>query len=37
MMLKAVGYHGFVSIEMRNPGNTDTVLRTIDYIAEVFA
>lgn len=37
MMLKAVGYHGFVSIEMRNPGDTDTVLRAIDYIAEVFA
>ena len=36
LLLGAVGYKGYVSVEM---GRTDreTVLRTIDYIAEVFA
>ena len=38
MLLKAVGYKGFVSIEMRRPDDgVASVLRTIDYIAEVFA
>ena len=36
MLLKAVGYRGYVSVEMART-DLDTVLRTIDYIAEVFA
>lgn len=38
MLLKAVGYRGFVSVEMRRPDEgLDAVRRTVDYIAEVFA
>ena len=36
MLLKAVGYRGYVSIEMGKT-DRDTVCRTMDYIAEVFA
>lgn len=36
MMLKAVGYKGYVSVEMRRT-DTETIRRTLDYIAEVFA
>ena len=36
LLLGAVGYQGYVSVEM---GSTDleTIRRTLDYIAEVFA
>ena len=36
LLLKAVGYRGFVSIEMANPGATAPVLSAIQTIAEVF-
>ena len=36
LLLGAVGYSGFVSIEMART-DLDTVRRTMDYIAEVFA
>jgi sugar phosphate isomerase/epimerase len=36
MMLKAVGYHGFVSVEMRKT-DVETIRRTLSYLAEVFA
>lgn len=36
LLLGAVGYRGYVSVEMGRT-DKDTVLRTIDYIAEVFA
>lgn len=36
MMLKAVGYRGYVSIEMRRT-DPETIRRTLAYIAEVFA
>ena len=36
LLLGAVGYRGFVSIEMART-DLDTVRRTMDYIAEVFA
>lgn len=36
MLLKAVGYRGYVSVEMRR-ATLDTVRRTLTYIAEVFA
>ncbi|MGN0983725.1 MAG: sugar phosphate isomerase/epimerase family protein [Gemmiger sp.] len=36
LMLGAVGYRGYVSVEMGRT-DLDTVRRTIDYIAEVFA
>lgn len=36
MLLKAVGYQGFVSIEMRKT-EVETVLQTIQYVREVFA
>lgn len=36
MLLKAVGYRGFVSVEMKRT-DLDTVRRTLAYIAEVFA
>jgi len=36
LLLKAVGYRGFVSIEMKRT-DLDTVRRTLAYIAEVFA
>lgn len=36
LLLGAVGYRGFVSIEMAHT-DLDTIRRTMDYIAEVFA
>ena len=36
LLLKAVGYRGFVSIEMANPGAPAPVLSAIQTIAEVF-
>ena len=36
LLLGAVGYRGFVSIEMAHTA-LDTIRRTMDYIAEVFA
>lgn len=36
MLLKAVGYRGYVSVEMKRT-DLDTVRRTLAYIAEVFA
>ena len=37
LLLKAVGYKGFVSIEMANPGAAAPVLEAIRTVAEVFA
>lgn len=37
LLLKAVGYKGFVSIEMANPGAAAPVLGAIRTVAEVFA
>ena len=36
MMLKAVGYKGYVSVEMRKT-DLETIRRSLDYVAEVFA
>ena len=36
LLLGAVGYRGFVSVEMAHT-DVDTIRRTMDYIAEVFA
>ena len=36
-LLKANGYRRFVSIEMKNPGNIETVKQTMTYVKEVFA
>ena len=36
LVLGAVGYRGYVSVEMANT-DLDTVRRTLDYVAEVFA
>jgi len=36
LLLGAVGYRGFVSVEMART-DVDTIRRTMDYIAEVFA
>ena len=36
LLLGAVGYRGFVSVEMAHT-DVDTICRTMDYIAEVFA
>ena len=35
LLLGAVGYRGFVSVEMART-DLDTVKRTLDYVAEVF-
>ena len=37
LLLKAVGYKGFVSIEMANPGAAAPVLEAIPTVAQVFA
>lgn len=35
--LRACGYEGFVSLEMKNPGDTEMVLRAADVVKEAFA
>lgn len=35
--LRAGGYAGFVSLEMKNPGDADAVLRAADIVREAFA
>lgn len=34
--LKTLDYNGFISIEMKNPGNLETVKNTVRYIREIF-
>ena len=36
-VLRAGGYEGFVSLEMKNPGDAETVLRAADIVKEAFA
>ena len=36
LLLKAVGYRGYVSIEMADPGAPEPVLQAIQAVAEVF-
>lgn len=36
-VLRSGGYEGFVSVEMKNPGSEETLLRSLEQVREVFA